>query len=243
MNELIPPIGPRSPAAGVETDRKRGPVGAKANTADTVSTLLPDARKTTDALSVHFNRNGDAESLKAFMTVIMDRVVDQMMRVFPDDPELREKLGLPEDIEEYSMERLNDYFGPRQTAQRIIDFTTGFLGAYKLNHEGEQAAEQIRDFTSLISEGIQKGFEEAIGILGDLDELGEIGENIKKTYDLVMEGLDEFRKEQLNLLGELEHAPLTAEQPAEELTPEAPSPMQEGLPTDEEQGDLLDLTV
>jgi len=241
MNEMIPPIGPRTPASGVETDRDKRPSKAPP---DTVSTLLADKRKTTDAVSIRTGFTGDAESMKQSMALIMDKVAQQMMRVFPDNPELREKYGLPENIEEYSMEKLQDYFSPEKTASRIVGFTTSFFGAYQANHPDENGKTQATGFTELIRNAIKKGFNEALEVLGDLDELGEIGENIERTYNIVMEQIDEFQDEKLELLGDDSLRRVEPEPPLEPLAEEMlPPPEDTGIPRDESGGDPLDVTA
>ena len=97
---MIPPIGPRPVGTGVETDRERKP--GKVEKPDTVSTLLTATRKSSDAISIEAGLKLDPESMKRSMAVIMDKVAQQMTRVFPDNPEVREKFGLAEDVDEYA---------------------------------------------------------------------------------------------------------------------------------------------
>ncbi|MFH1744478.1 MAG: DUF5610 domain-containing protein, partial [bacterium] len=120
---------------------------------------------------------------------------------------------------------------------------TGFLGAYRLNHASEKENEQVNGFTSLIREAIKKGFDEAIGVLGGLEDLGSVATNIKKTYDLVMQGLDEFQQERLDLLGEAENAPVTTKPFLVEEVEKSREPKPEESDNGKKNGDQVDLTA
>jgi len=84
-------------------------------------------------------------------------------------------------------------FSPEATAERIVAFSTQFLGAYQAQHPEMAAEESLTTFVDIISGGIEQGFAEAKGILGDLKVLsGDISNNIDKTYQLVQTGLQSF---------------------------------------------------
>ncbi len=243
MSQSITPIASRVSLQGVETDRDKKSMKGTLRDTETVSALISGARKTSDTININLTSQADADTLKSSLSVIMDKVAQQMMRVFPDDPELRQKLGLPEDIEDYSMEDLQDYFSPEKTAQRILGFTTSFLGAFQLNHAEEDESEQITGFGALIRDAIEKGFDEAITALGGTEQLGEIGKTIQETYDKVMQGLDEFIQNKLRLLGaeQEEEEPLDA---TIELPPlEVPETASEDTSEGQSDGNLLDVTA
>jgi len=84
-------------------------------------------------------------------------------------------------------------FSPEATAERIVAFSTQFLAAYQEQHPEMAAEESLTAFVDIISGGIEQGFAEAKGILGDLKVLaGDISHNIDKTYQLVQTGLESF---------------------------------------------------
>ena len=84
-------------------------------------------------------------------------------------------------------------FSPEATAERIVSFSTQFLGAYREQNPQMSQEESLTAFVDIISGGIDQGFGEAKDILGGLKVLeGEVTENIDKTYALVQSGLQAF---------------------------------------------------
>jgi len=84
-------------------------------------------------------------------------------------------------------------FTPEATAERIVSFSTQFLGSYREQHPEMNEEESLTAFIDIISGGIDQGFGEAKDILGGLKVLeGEVGTNIDKTYELVQQGLQSF---------------------------------------------------
>jgi len=84
---------------------------------------------------------------------------------------------------------------PEATAERILSFATQLIGRV----EGEQAdlpVEEQRSREQLfnnLQSGIEKGFEQARGILEGLQALnGDVKETVDNTYDLVQQGLNEL---------------------------------------------------
>lgn len=93
-----------------------------------------------------------------------------------------------------------EYWNPENTADRILKGATGFLAGFQSAHpelEGEALMEQ---FMSVVGGGLQKGFDEAQGILGDLKVFdGKVKDNFVGTTDLVNKGMENFRREFLGL--------------------------------------------
>lgn len=84
-------------------------------------------------------------------------------------------------------------FSPEATAERIVSFSTQFLGSFREQHPEMNEEESLTAFVDIISGGIDQGFGEAKDILEGLKVLdGEIATNIDKTYELVQEGLQSF---------------------------------------------------
>ena len=84
-------------------------------------------------------------------------------------------------------------FSPEATAERIVSFSTQFLGAFREQNPDMSKEESLNAFVDIISSGIDQGFDEAKEVLGGLNVLaGEVSENIDKTYELVQTGLQAF---------------------------------------------------
>ena len=84
---------------------------------------------------------------------------------------------------------------PQATADRIIQGSTAFYEAFKLQNTDLSDEESLDKFISVIGSGIDTGFEEAKGILDSLKVLeGDIATNIDTTYDFVQEGLNSFKE-------------------------------------------------
>lgn len=84
-------------------------------------------------------------------------------------------------------------FSPEATAERIVSFSTQFLGAYREQNPQMSQEESLTAFVDIISGGIDQGFGEAKDILGGLKVLeGDVTDNIDKTYALVQSGLQAF---------------------------------------------------
>ena len=84
-------------------------------------------------------------------------------------------------------------YSPEATAERIVQFGTGFFHIYQQNHPDESYDEAKENFTNIIQDAIDLGFKEARDVLASLDVLnGEIASNIDKTYEHVLLKMDEF---------------------------------------------------
>lgn len=84
-------------------------------------------------------------------------------------------------------------FSPEATAERIVSFSTQFLGSYREQHPEMGEEQSLTSFVDIIGGGIEQGFGEAKDILGSLKVLaGDITNNIDKTYELVQAGLQSF---------------------------------------------------
>ncbi|MBT5230559.1 MAG: DUF5610 domain-containing protein [Methylococcales bacterium] len=82
---------------------------------------------------------------------------------------------------------------PQATADRIVSMSTAFFSQYAEQHPEKDLETSLKDFTDIISGGIDQGFSEAREVLDGLQVLeGDIATNIDKTYDLVQSGLKSF---------------------------------------------------
>lgn len=84
--------------------------------------------------------------------------------------------------------------GPDATADRIVNLTTSFYGAFRAQHAGQDESIVLTSFMQTISRGIENGFGEARDILEGLEVLeGDIADNINQTFSLVQEKLAAFQ--------------------------------------------------
>jgi hypothetical protein len=84
-------------------------------------------------------------------------------------------------------------FSPEATAERIVSFSTQFLGDFREQNPDMSEEESLNAFMDVIGSGIDQGFGEAKDILGGLNVLeGEVSDTIDTTYDLVQKGLQAF---------------------------------------------------
>jgi hypothetical protein len=89
------------------------------------------------------------------------------------------------------LDTLKDLFSPEKTAGRILDFAlSGFTP-----QQGEGAKAAREEYAERIGAAVQKGFDEAQAILGNLEE--EIQDGIDQTHELVFDGFDRFVDEGL----------------------------------------------
>lgn len=87
---------------------------------------------------------------------------------------------------------LRDYFSPEKTAQRILDFSLSFFGQSDAFAQYGDTEEGRGSFADMMGKAIQKGFDQALGILGDLPD--QTSNEIDQTHQLVFDGLDKFTK-------------------------------------------------
>ncbi|MGM0541401.1 MAG: DUF5610 domain-containing protein [Pseudomonadota bacterium] len=93
-----------------------------------------------------------------------------------------------------------EYWTPENTAKRIVDGSTSFLTGFQTANPDLEGEALMDRFIEVIGNGIAQGFDEATGVLGDLDVLkGDIANNIESTFKLVQEGLQNFRNQYLGI--------------------------------------------
>jgi len=102
---------------------------------------------------------------------------------------------------------------PEATAQRIVQGSTAFYQAFKEQNSELGEEESLNEFLSVISSGIDKGFEEAKDILDSLSVLeGDIETNIDLTYDYVQQSLSNFKEQLLASFAEKEKSNVSVEE-------------------------------
>lgn len=89
-------------------------------------------------------------------------------------------------------DKLREMFSPEATAQRILDFSLSFYGRSSMFKEAGGDTDDARaSFADYIGAAIQKGFDQAMGILGK-GITDQTASEIDKTHELVFGGLDDF---------------------------------------------------
>ena len=142
--------------------------------------------------------------------ILKDRLAETINDAF-------KKAGVNVDIREVQKQNLDT--SPEATAKRIVDFATGFIGAYAKNHANQDDKGRLEGFMSLIGGAIDKGFSDARDILkGIADISGPVSDNIDKTYDLTQKGLDDFYKKQTDLIARRGDQGGKSKKPAEAAT-------------------------
>lgn len=81
-------------------------------------------------------------------------------------------------------------FTPEATAQRIADFALSFFPMYASQHKDQPFEQQVNDYQKLVEGAVDKGFSEALKVLGDLPK--EVSGQIQQTRDLVGQKLTSF---------------------------------------------------
>jgi hypothetical protein len=84
---------------------------------------------------------------------------------------------------------LQQAFSPENTANRILDFALGGFGQTSFGQQGN-TPEARAGFADFIGGAIQRGFEEAKEILGELPD--EVQAGVDETFSRIQEGLADF---------------------------------------------------
>ena len=93
-----------------------------------------------------------------------------------------------------------EYWTPENTAGRIVSGASAFLPAFQKAHPELEGEALMQEFMSVVGGGLQQGFDEAQGILSDLNVFdGKVKDTFSATTDLVSKGMENFRREFLGL--------------------------------------------
>ncbi|MFT5088507.1 MAG: hypothetical protein ACI906_000592 [Candidatus Latescibacterota bacterium] len=165
------------------------------------------SRSTFEMKQTTTNANGDTQAKSLLVDAVQVNIqIDSEFanRVLNDS--LEEKLNSM--FQEAGMDTSVDSllqgggdFSPTATAQRIVDFATGFFGQFQNNNVDKGGPEQLDGFATLIKGAIEEGFASAKDILEGLGEIASgIREDIDETFGLTMKGIDDFVVEQAQSL-------------------------------------------
>ncbi|MBI4667139.1 MAG: DUF5610 domain-containing protein [Nitrospinae bacterium] len=81
-------------------------------------------------------------------------------------------------------------YSPEATAQRITDFALSFFPMFASQRKDLSYEEQVDEYQKMVEGAVDKGFKEALQILGDLPT--EVADGVNKTKDLVSQSLSAF---------------------------------------------------
>lgn len=150
---------------------------------DTVTLSMESVQYQKAVLSVDASGNPDD----------MQRIVDYIMKQYKDmkDQIIKDFLKIqggtvdganPADSTDGLA--IPEYWNAENTSQRIVDFATQFFAGFK--GAGE-------DFLKIIKDAIEKGFNQAKEMLGELPDA--VSRLVSDTYDLVMKKLDQWAQD------------------------------------------------
>ena len=155
--------------------------------------------KTAQQASLIAHLFGDGQSINEnTLKLTYQAAIEQLNEVLSAELNQTEEATAPISAETLKQQGGMEYWTPENTAQRIVEGSTAFFSAFQAANPELEGEALVDRFIEVIGGGVSKGFEEAKGLLGDLDVLeGSIADNIEKTYTLVQEGFQNFRNQYL----------------------------------------------
>jgi len=155
--------------------------------------------KTAQQASLIAHLFGDGQSINEnTLKLTYQAAIEQLNEVLSAELNQTEEATAPISAETLKQQGGMEYWTPENTAQRIVEGSTAFFSAFQTANPELEGEALVDRFIEVIGGGVSKGFEEAKGLLGDLDVLeGSIADNIEKTYTLVQEGFQNFRNQYL----------------------------------------------
>jgi hypothetical protein len=153
----------------------------------------------------HVSISLEARRLQARAVIVNRLLVKSEDTVSPGGQELFERAGKSEHAQA-SASAVD--FSPEATADRILEGVTGYIyGAFKLQNP-DATAEDFETFAAQVTEGFERGAEEAREILLAFAAPGEDpGADVDRIVDLVHEGLEAFISEEGEVYASPESAP------------------------------------
>lgn len=99
--------------------------------------------------------------------------------------------------EKDALAKLQEYFSPEKTAERILDVALSFYGVSETAQNSGESEATRKTFADFIGNAIEEGFSQARTVLGTLPEDIEAG--VGKTHSLIFTGLENFVKNGISL--------------------------------------------
>ncbi|WP_319557466.1 DUF5610 domain-containing protein [Thiomicrorhabdus sp.] len=136
-------------------------------------------------------QNAKQNALKITYQSAIEKLNEQLSADLGLDPQAEPLISQKRLEEQGGM----DYWSPENTAGRIVQGSTAFLGAFQNAHPELEGDALIERFVEVIGGGIEQGFAEAKGFLGDLNVYeGSIADTVEQTYQEVQKLLSEFKE-------------------------------------------------
>jgi len=144
---------------------------------------------------------GDGKSAnESSLKLTFQAAIEKLNEVLSAEFNIEDSAAAPISEETLKQQGGMEYWTPENTAKRIVDGSTAFLAGFQAAHPELEGEALMDRFMEVVGGGVTQGFDEAKGLLGDLDVLkGGIEENIAKTYTLVQEGFQNFRNQYLGI--------------------------------------------
>ncbi len=179
----------------------------KSNKLDASESKIPASStelKTAQQASLIAHLFGDGKSAsESSLKLTYQAAIEKLNEVLSVEFGLTEDATTPISDEALKQQGGMEYWTPENTAKRIVDGSTAFFSAFQSANPELEGEALVDRFIEVVGGGVTKGFEEAKGLLGDLDVLeGSIADNIEKTYALVQEGFQDFRNQYLGISDE-----------------------------------------
>ncbi|WEJ63508.1 DUF5610 domain-containing protein [Thiomicrorhabdus lithotrophica] len=144
-------------------------------------------------------QTAETHSLKLTFQAAIEKINEVLMAEMPQSEE-GETQTAPITEEALKEQGGMDYWTPENTAKRIVEGATAFISGFQAAHPELEGEELINKFLEVVGGGVNQGFDEAKGILGDLDVLkGNIADNIATTFQLVQDGMQSFKNQFLGI--------------------------------------------
>lgn len=132
--------------------------------------------------------------LEGAMKLTFQATIEQLNEALA--PDLGEKAISQEKLKEQGIE----YWNVENTADRIFSGAKSFMPAFEKAHPDLEGEALMDKYMEVVGGGLQKGFDEAKGILGELKVFeGNIADTFQETMDRVFQSMENFRREQLGL--------------------------------------------
>ena len=148
-------------------------------------------------------QTAETNSLKLTFQAAIEKINEVLMAEMPQPAE-GETQTAPITEEAIKEQGGMEYWTPENTAKRIVDGATAFISGFQAAHPELEGEELINKFLEVVGGGVTQGFDEAKGILGDLDVLkGNIADNIATTFQLVQDGMQSFKNQFLGITDSL----------------------------------------
>lgn len=135
----------------------------------------------------HDKVNVNPAQLNKGLTILADEVIKKLNEILSPQ--------LPEGIQSLNVE---DHT-PEKTAERIFQGVTSLMATFARQNKDLEGEELIKEFMSTIRGGIQEGYGQAMGILGNIGALDFEGveSGIGETMSLLEQKLADFEQQLL----------------------------------------------